>query len=54
MDARLLVAQRGADSPMNAWLWNNPLVLGLIAIALGAFEVGGPDRGIVDNRRATA
>ena len=35
VDALLLLAQRGADSPINVWLEANPLVLGLIAIAIG-------------------
>lgn len=31
----LLLAQRGANSPANRWLNNNPVVLGLIFIAIG-------------------
>ena len=31
----LHLAQRGADSPVNVWLRNNPLALGMIAIVLG-------------------
>ncbi len=31
-----ILAQRGADSPMNKWLNENPLVLGIGALVLGA------------------
>jgi hypothetical protein len=30
-----MLAQRGANSPINKWLAENPLVLGLISLALG-------------------
>jgi uncharacterized membrane-anchored protein len=36
----LMLAQRGAKSPVNQWLDENPLVLGLIAILLGAVLAG--------------
>ncbi|PHR95376.1 MAG: hypothetical protein COA78_30290 [Blastopirellula sp.] len=35
-----LFAQRGADSPANQWLNDNPLVLGGIAILLGLALAG--------------
>ena len=35
LDLLFLLAQRGADSPINVWLGKNPLVLGTIAIVLG-------------------
>ncbi len=34
-DLCLLFAQRGADSPANRWLAENPLILGLIFLAIG-------------------
>ena len=30
-----LFARRGADSPINKWLGENPIILGLIFLALG-------------------
>lgn len=35
IDRLLLLAQRGANNPINVWLNHNPLVVGLIAIVLG-------------------
>ena len=35
-----LLAQRGADSPANKWLNENPLILGLIAFVIGAVLAG--------------
>lgn len=40
MNSMLLLAQRGADSPANMWLNENPLVLGLIAILIGGALAG--------------
>lgn len=40
MNSLKVLAQRGADSPANKWLNENPLVLGLIAIAIGAALAG--------------
>jgi thiol:disulfide interchange protein len=40
MNHLILLAQRGADSPANKWLNDNPLVLGLIALAIGVALVG--------------
>jgi hypothetical protein len=36
----VLLAQRGADSPANKWLKENPLILGLLAFAIGAVLAG--------------
>lgn len=36
LDKYLLLARRGSDSEINQWLDQNPLVLGLIALAIGA------------------
>ena len=35
-----LLAQRGADSPANRWLNENPLVLGLLALLIGVALAG--------------
>lgn len=40
LDRLLFLAQRGADSPVNVWFRENPLVLGLLAIFLGVV-IGG-------------
>jgi len=40
MKTLLLFAQRGADSPTNRWLSENPLILGLIALLIGAALAG--------------
>ena len=40
MNVFMLLAQRGADSPANKWLAEHPLVLGLIALAIGAALAG--------------
>jgi len=40
LNSLLFLAQRGADSPANKWLNENPLVLGLIAIAIGVALAG--------------
>jgi uncharacterized membrane protein len=34
-DSLLLLAQRGANSPVNRWLAEHPIVLGLIFLAIG-------------------
>lgn len=36
MEYLALLAQRNADHPENRWLEDNPLILGLIILALGA------------------
>lgn len=36
----LLLAQRGADSPVNQWLAANPMILGLIFLAIGGLLLG--------------
>ena len=40
MNKLSLLAQRGADSPANKWLSENPLVLGLLALLIGAVLAG--------------
>lgn len=48
----VLLARRGsADSPINQWLAQNPLVLGLIAISIGAVLAGS---GIYELRKGVA
>lgn len=48
MKKLLLLAQRGADSPANKWLKENPLVLGFLALLLGAVLAGS---GVYDLRK---
>lgn len=40
MNNLVLLAQWGADSPVNEWLNENPLVLGLLALLIGAALAG--------------
>jgi hypothetical protein len=40
MNRLSLLAQRGADSPANKWLKENPLILGLLFLAIGAVLAG--------------
>lgn len=40
MNTLMILAQSGADSPANKWLNENPLILGLIAILIGAVLAG--------------
>jgi hypothetical protein len=40
MNELILLAQRGADSPTNKWLNENPLILGLLAFVIGAALAG--------------
>ena len=40
MNKLLLLAQRGADSPANKWLKENPLVLGCLFLLIGAVLAG--------------
>jgi len=40
MDHLFMLAQRGANSPINKWLNENPLILGLIAIMIGIMLAG--------------
>lgn len=51
MNAFLVFAQSGADSPVNQWLNKNPAVLGLIAIAIGLALAGS---GIYELRKGVA
>jgi hypothetical protein len=42
MNTTLLLLQRGANSPINKWLNENPLVLGLLSLIIGiALAVSG-------------
>ncbi len=40
MNSLVTFARRGADSPINQWLNDNPLVLGGIMLAIGALLLG--------------
>jgi hypothetical protein len=40
MSSFLLLAQRGADSPANKWLRDNPLIFGLVFLLIGAALAG--------------
>jgi hypothetical protein len=40
MNGLILLAQRGADSPANKWLKENPLILGVLFLAIGAVLAG--------------
>jgi uncharacterized membrane-anchored protein len=40
MNTTLLLLQRGADSPINKWLNENPLVLGLLSLMIGSVLAG--------------
>ena len=40
MNTTLLLLQRGANSPINQWLNENPLVLGLLALIIGIVLAG--------------
>ena len=40
MNEWMMLAQRGANSPANVWLRENPLVLGLLALLLGVVLAG--------------
>jgi uncharacterized membrane-anchored protein len=40
MNTILLLLQRGADSPINKWLNDNPLVLGLLSLIIGIVLAG--------------
>ena len=47
----VLLAQRGADSPANKWLNENPLVFGILALLIGAAVAGS---GIYEFRKGVA
>ena len=51
MNTFFVIAQRGADSPANKWLAENPLVLGLIAFLIGALLAGS---GVYEMRKGVA
>lgn len=51
MSNLIVLAQRGADSPTNKWLNENPLVLGLIALLIGAALAGS---GIYEMRKGVS
>jgi uncharacterized membrane-anchored protein len=40
MNALIFAVQRGANSPINKWLNENPLVLGLISLTIGIVLAG--------------
>jgi hypothetical protein len=40
MNPIILIVQRGANSPINRWLNENPLVLGLLSLTLGIVLAG--------------
>jgi uncharacterized membrane-anchored protein len=40
MNTMLLLLQRGADSPINKWLNENPIVLGLLSLMIGIVLAG--------------
>jgi uncharacterized membrane-anchored protein len=40
MSTILLLVQRGANSPINQWLNENPLVLGLLSLIIGIVLAG--------------